>query len=56
MKYHPINNDTREHRHDDAQSQAHLRAAKLPSFRACLEGSAMSEEGVIGALRRHSRA
>ena len=54
MKHHQINDDTREHGHDDAQCQAHLRATKLPSFRLCLERSAMSEEGFIGALLQTS--
>ena len=38
----------------EAPSQAHLRAARLPSFRACLERSGMSEEGFIGALLQTS--
>ena len=40
--------------HGEAPSQAHLRAARLPSFRACLERSGMSEEGFIGALLQTS--
>ena len=45
---------TREHGLTDAPSQAHLRAARLPSFRACLERSSMSEEGFVGALLQTS--
>lgn len=37
-----------------APAQAHLRAATLPSFRACLKKSAMSEEGFVGALLQTS--
>lgn len=37
-----------------APSQAHLRAATPPSFRACLKKSAMSEEGFVGALLQTS--
>mgnify|MGYP001415322110 CR=1 FL=1 len=35
-------------------SQAHLSAAQLPSFRACLERSEMSEECFIAALTQTS--
>lgn len=42
------------HEHDETPGQAHLRAARLPSFRACLKRSAMSEEGFIGALLQTS--
>ena len=38
----------------NAPSQAHMRAAQLPSFRTCLERSAMSEEGFAGALTQTS--
>ena len=38
----------------DTLGQAHHRAAQLPSFRACLERSAMSEEGFVGALTQTS--
>ena len=39
---------------NNTPDQAHLRAAQLPSFRACLELSAMSEEGFVGALTQTS--
>ena len=46
--------DKYEHTHGPSQngtsSQAHLRAKQLPSFKACLKRSEMSEEGFIGAL------
>jgi len=47
---------SKEHtnKHNDAPSQAHLRASRLTSFRACLERSGMSEEGFIGALLQTS--
>lgn len=39
---------------DSMPSQAHLRAEQLPSFRACLKRSGMSEEGFVGALLQTS--
>jgi hypothetical protein len=42
------------HPHGRHESQAHVRAAKLPAFRACLERSGMSEEGFIGAMLQTS--
>lgn len=40
--------------HSATSTQAHLRAAQLPAFRACLERSGMSEEGFVGALMQTS--
>ena len=40
--------------HVSAGNQAHVRAAQLPAFRACLTRSGMSEEGFVGALLQTS--
>jgi len=54
MTHSELHDSTLEHGRTDAPSQAHLRAARLPSFRTCLERSAMSEEGFVGALLQTS--